>query len=141
MPDFTNAFTKVFDALRLVSRPITRPSADLLKLYDEDGATIATLTTGWFTDELSQEQTFERINELHITDRAGIAFEDAVAFGFGGYRYERSRFPNPPLNNPREWVFLIKPVGLDISDIGAFDLVDDAGIQIVDDLGNQIVAV
>ena len=137
LTETTAAFATLYDAFQSVIVGETGS----LKLYDEDGATIATLATGWFTDELSQEQTFERINELHITDRAGIAFEDAVAFGFGGYRYERSRFPNPPLNNPREWVFLIKPVGLDISDIGAFDLVDDAGIQIVDDLGNQIVAV
>lgn len=138
MPDFTNAFSKVFDALRLVSRPITKPSADPIKLYDEDGATIATLTTGWFTDEVRQEQTFERINELHITDRAGVTFDHVVAFGFGGYRYERVRFPNPPVNNPREWVFIIKPVGLDASISGDF-VIDDAGDFLVDDAGDSIV--
>lgn len=113
MPDLTAPFSKVFDVIRLVSRPITSTSSDPLRLYGDDGQLLDTLTEGWFTDELTQEQTFERILELHVTHRDGVRFEQATFFGFGGYKYERVNFPNPPVNNPREWVWQLKPVGVD----------------------------
>lgn len=139
MPDLTKPFGKVFDALRLVSQPIRNTTAVPLRLYGDAGELIATVTTGWFTDELSPEQVGERVTELHVTDREGVAFTEAVFFGWGGYKHERTRFPNPPVNNPREWIWSVKPIGLDVGGIGAFDLVDDAGTLIIDDIGMQIV--
>lgn len=109
MPDLTKAFGKAYDGLRKVI--LATPSN--LRLLDDDGAELATITQGWTVDEVSSEEQLGRIVEVRITDRVGVEFEKAVFFVWGGYQYERAAFPNPPATNPREWVWRVKPVGVD----------------------------
>lgn len=139
MPDLTKPFSKVFDAIRLVSQPIANRTIVPLRLYDKAGALLATITTGWFTDELSQEQSGgQRITELHVTARDGIDFTLAKFFGWGGYKYESKGFPNPPVNNPREWVFSVKPVGIDSVTTGSA-IIARTGDALITRNGEQII--
>lgn len=110
MPDFTKAYSKAYDAIRSVTQAVKSD----LRLYDDEGIELDTLRRGWYSEEVTDETTGQRVVEVRITDRdcAGY-FPDVVFLGFGGVKYERSGEPNPPVNNPREWIFRIKPVGVD----------------------------
>jgi hypothetical protein len=108
--EITSAFAELYDDFRNG----VQDAGDTLRLYNKSGTLITTLTTGWVTDEQSQEQSGgQRVTELHITARTGVDFTLAKFFGWGGYKYESKGFPNPPVNNPREWVFSVRPVGID----------------------------
>lgn len=109
MPDLTKAHTKVFDVLKRIT--MARPTA--LRLYDDDGVLIATITKGWFPEEINNETEGEETKQIHVTDRTGIDFREATQFGFGGFRYERTTAPARPDGNPREWIWKIRPIGLD----------------------------
>lgn len=109
MPDFTKAFSKAYDGIRRVQQ--ARPSP--LRLLDNDGAELALIEKGWTFDEVSGEEIGERVIEVRVTDRDGVEFDDAIFLVFSGRQYERMRSPNPPAGNPREWVWRLKPVGLD----------------------------
>jgi hypothetical protein len=107
MPDFTNVFTKVYDVTRKVADNVTSD----LNLYDNDGGVIETIQTGWVVEE--QQIPNGRVITLRVTDRDGADFASAVFFGWGGFKYERNGFPVPPTGNPREWIWEVKPVGVD----------------------------
>lgn len=111
--------TAAFSGLYDLFRADVQAAGTSIKLYDDDGTLIDTLTTGWLAVEQSQEQTDQRVMELHVTDRTGIDFDTVTQFVYGGNRYERQRFPNPPLNNPREWVWLLKPIGAEVGTLTA----------------------
>lgn len=109
MPDFTNAYKQAYDALRKAKGP----SGDLT-LYDNDGNSVDTVTTGWKVGELRGEESNNgRVSELRVLDLGESDFNDVIFFGWGGYRYERIAPPNPPVNNPREWVWQVQPVGVE----------------------------
>lgn len=108
--EITIAFAELYDDFR----NSVQDAGDTLRLYNKSGTLISTVTTGWLHGEISEEQSGgQRITELHITARTGIDFSLVKFFGWGGYKYESSGFPNPPVNNPREWVWQVKPIGLD----------------------------
>lgn len=109
MPDLTKAFAKAYDAIRLV----TLPEKTELNLYDDDGNLIETVTKGWTFEEKAGEHTGERVVEVRVTDLNNSDFNDVVFLGFSGIRYERTNPSNPPIGNPREWVWTVKPAGLD----------------------------
>jgi hypothetical protein len=106
MDALTRKVASAYDHLRRV-RVITGD----LTLHGDDNEPLATITYGWYPGEVSGEQIGERVTELHVTDRDGVAFLDAVFFAFGGYRYERASFANPPTGAPREWIWRLKPIG------------------------------
>ena len=108
MPDFTKAYSKAYDAIRSVTQAVKSD----LRLYDDDGIELDTLSKGWYSEEVTDETSGQRVVEIRITDRdCADYFPDVVAFEFGGLAYERTSAPNPPVNNPREWVFRVKPTG------------------------------
>lgn len=107
MPDFTKAFSKAYDAIRSV----TLPSKTTLALLDDSGDEIDSVTRGWTVEEVFDETTGGRILELRVTDEKVSDYGSVVFFEFSDYRYERQGFPNPPVNNPREWVWRLVPVG------------------------------
>lgn len=82
-----------------------------LKLYDDDGGDIATVTSGWFPAQSSGEETGERGLSLRVVSQTD--YSQAVFFGFEGRRYERQNHANPPIGNAGEWIWTLKPVGLD----------------------------
>jgi hypothetical protein len=110
MPDFTKAFGKAYDAIRSVTQ--SKPSD--LRLYDDEGIELDTIAKGWYSEEVTDETTGQRVVEIRITDRdCAEYFPDVVFLGFSGVKYERTSAPNPPVNNPREWVYRLKPVGIE----------------------------
>lgn len=133
MPDLTRAHSKVFDALKRIT--MARPTP--LRLYDDDNALLATITTGWFPEEINNETEGEETKQIHITDRTGVNFALANFFGFNGYLYERVSAPARPDGNPREWIWKLRPVGAEV--LEATFIVDDAGNFVVDDAGNSLV--
>jgi hypothetical protein len=140
MPDFTEVFFDVYDALVAISQPVDDISERPLRLYDDSGALLTTLITGIFTKQVSAEQNGGRSLELRILDRTGLDLGNVKWFGYSGIRYEVNDEPDPPLKNPRQWVYLLRPVGLDLFVAGDFDLIDDVGNLIIDDTGMQIMA-
>lgn len=110
---FTGPFQKVFDALRFVTKPISKPSSDPLKIYTRAGVLITTLTAGWFDDIVAAEDDFEETLKLYVTDRTGVAFSQAKFFVFRGFRYEAKGFPSYPKDDPQLWVWTLKPVGVE----------------------------
>lgn len=133
MPDLTKAHSKVFDVLKRIT--MARPTP--LRLYDNDGGLIATITKGWFPEEINNETDGEETKQIHVTDRTGIEFGNAVFFGFNGFKYERTTAPARPDGNPREWIWKLKPAGLEV--LEATFIVDDGGNFLVDDAGNSLV--
>jgi hypothetical protein len=107
----TTEFSEMYDAFRADVLGLDGP----VRLYDNDGALITngSIDTGWTVKEVSEEHQAARSVELRITDRAGVAFATAVFFGLNSVKYERENFPSPPLRNPREWVWTLRPVGVD----------------------------
>lgn len=113
MPNFTKVLSKAFDVIRLVTT--TDPRLPL-KLLDAKGQQIGELITkGWLPEELAPEPGFGRLVEIHITNRPGWDFSKVVYCCWGGYKYERLGFANPPTANPQEWIWQVKPVGRDNS--------------------------
>lgn len=110
MPDLTQPFFKVYDAIRIIK---TVDVNDPLKLYDRKGQLIETITSGWYPDEITPEQTGQRILEVYIVDRPGIEFSTVVFLAWGDTRHERNAEPNPPKGNPRKWTFSLKPIGVE----------------------------
>lgn len=107
MPDFTKVFEKVYNVIRDVADNITTD----LNLYNDDGESLETITTGWVVEE--QQLPNGRVILLKVTDRDAFDPSEAVFFGWGGYKYEREGFPVPPTSNPREWIWTVRPVGID----------------------------
>jgi hypothetical protein len=104
--EITAEFATLYDDFRAHVQ-----DADLtLNLYDDNGDLIDSITTGWTL--LEQGQPGFRFLEIRVTDR-DVDFANVVFFGTGGFRYERDSHPIPPIANPREWVWTVKPVGLD----------------------------
>jgi len=126
---------KVYDVLR---RFTTATPKTPLKLYKNDGTLIATITRGWFPEDITGESDGGEVKTVTITDRTGITFSQVSFFGFGGYKYERTSAPARPDGNPRQWVWNVKPAGLDT--VEPYFIVDDAGNFLVDDAGNSLVA-
>lgn len=134
--NLTKAFSKIFNVTRLMT---TRDRTEPLKLLDRGGTQIGSLiTSGWLPEEVIGEQAGERLTEVRITNRTGYDFTKVVFFVWGGFRYERLRFPNPPTANPQEWIWQVKPIGVEA--VSAVDrIVDDAGNFLVDDAANPII--
>lgn len=108
MPDLTKAFSKAYNAIRTATQ--AKPSD--LRLYDDDGVEVDTIRDGWYSEEVRDETSGQRVVEIRITDRdCGPDFRAVVFLGFSGVKYERTSAPNPPVNNPREWIFQAKPIG------------------------------
>lgn len=133
MPDLTKAHSKVFDVLKRIG--MARPTS--LRLYDDDNTLLATITKGWFPEEVNNETEGEETKQIHITDRTGVDFAAASFFTFGGYVYERISAPARPDGNPREWIWKLRPTGVEV--VAATFIVDDAGDFLVDDAGNSLV--
>lgn len=108
MATFTKAFGKAYDAIRRVT--MADPTSTLT-LFDDAGAEIDVIEKGWLAEELIGEQFGGRAVELRITDAEGTDYSAVVFASWGGYRYERSGFPNPPTGNPQEWIWRMIPVG------------------------------
>lgn len=110
MPNLTEDYFDVYDAIRVERMDIVGD----LELLNDGGTNMDTITTGWLPREISQEQSGGRQTELHVLDREGFSDQaNAITFfEYDGFRYERADAPNPPVNNPREWVWLLKPVGV-----------------------------
>lgn len=110
MPNLTNAYKKAYNAIRTATQ--AKPSK--LRLYDDEGVELGTIGDGWFSEEVRDETSGQRVVEIRITDRTcGPDFRAVVFLGFSGVKYERTSAPNPPVNNPREWIFRAKPIGTD----------------------------
>lgn len=111
MPDLTVAFSKIFDATRLVA---LRDAREPLELLDADGDPVGIVDAGWVLDERSTgEGGRERVLELLLTDRDGLAslLADAERFALAGFVYERVGSVSPPAGNPALWTIEVKPVG------------------------------
>lgn len=133
--NLTNAFSKIYNVTRLMT---TRDRKEPLKLLDRSGTQIGSLiTSGWLPEQIIGEEAGERLVEVRITDRAGYDFAKVVFFIWGGFRYERLRFPNPPTGNPQEWIWQVKPIGVEAA--SGDRIIDDAGNSLVDDAGNSII--
>lgn len=106
--DLTRALLAAYDSIRRAALTEDAP----LRLLDDDGALIGSREFGWYPQAISGEESGRRSMELRVLAYPDdIDFSDAVFFEFGGHRYERDGFPDPPVGNPREYVWRLAPVG------------------------------
>ena len=111
MGTLANEITAEFAQLYDEFRADVQDAGQTMTFYDDDGATLGQMDSGWLLMEVGQPGF--RVLEMRVTDRSDIEFADAVFFGAGGFKYEREGHPVPPIKNPREWVWTVKPVGID----------------------------